>query len=126
MYDVTMSAYRAKIAQAVGSGTALPKITTVVIGTGGVDANGNPIQPADGETHLYNQVLSKPPSSVTYPSSTQVQFTVTINPGDLPAGTKINEIGLIDSAGTFAEHSTFYTKQTDGTTTMTLSVTLQL
>ena len=126
MYDLTMSVYRAKLAQAVGNGTVVPKIATIVAGTGGVDANGNPIQPQDGEFALYNQVISKPAGTPVYVTSTQVQFELDINPGDLPAGTKINEIGLIDASGTFAEHSTFYTKQTDGTTTMKLQVVMQL
>lgn len=126
MYDLTMSAYRAKMAQAAGNGTAVPKIATIVVGKGGVDSNGNPIQPKDGETALYNQVLSKAAGTPTFPSSTQVQFSITINPGDLPSNTPISEIGLIDSAGTFAEHSTFTVKNTDGTTTMNLQVTMQL
>lgn len=128
MPDQTMSVYRQKIGQAVGSGVALPKIVTVVIGTGGVASNGLPITPQDGETQLYNQVLAKTGGAVTvsYPSTTQVEFSVTVAPTDLPAGTAISEIGLVDSSGTFAEHSTFYPKQTDGETTMTLQAILQL
>lgn len=128
MPDQTMSAYRSKIAQAIGSGTALPDIVTVVIGSGGVNASGIPITPVDGETQLYDQVLSKTGGLVTvsYPSPTQVEFSVTVEPTDLPAGTDINEIGLVDSTGTFAEHSTFYSKQTDGETTMTLQAILEL
>lgn len=126
MYDVTMIAYRAKMAQAVGSGTPVPRIATVLVGSAGVDAQGNPLVPTNNESGVYQQVLSKAPKSVTYPTTTSVQITVEVLPTDLPAGTAINEIGLVDSTGTFAEHTTFYTKNTDGTTTMELSATMQL
>lgn len=126
MYDLTMSAYRAKMAQAIGGTKAVPKIATFVVGTGGVDANGNPIAPVDGETKLYNQVLSKPVTGPVYPTATSVQFSVEIDPADLPVKTPICEMGLIDAEGTFVYHGTFYVKNTDGTTTMPLTATLQL
>lgn len=122
--DVSNQAYRAKLAQAI-TGLALPPITTIMVGTGGVDGSGNPLSPSGTETGLYNQVLSKPAGTPTFISSTLVQYTITINPTDLPAGTPINEVGLKDSAGTLAEHSTFYSKQTDGSTTMTINAQMQ-
>jgi hypothetical protein len=125
MYDVTTNVYRQKISQAVAGAIALPTISTVVIGTGGVDGSGDPLTPAATDTGLYHQVLSKPVSGVTYPTSTSVQFSITVNPNDLPANTPINEIGLFDNAGDFVTHSTFYSKATDGSTTMTFNVQLQ-
>ncbi len=126
MYDVTSNAYRAKMAQAVAGTGTLPPITTIVVGTGGLDANGNPIVPPGTEAGLYHQVLSKAAPAPTFPTLTTAQFTLTINPADLPANTQINEAGLIASDGTFAEHSTFYSKATDGTTTLTVQVQMQL
>ena len=125
-YDVTSDAYRAKLAQAVGSGAPVPKIATVVVGTGGQDQAGERKVPLGTDTSLFTQVLSKPTGAPTYPTPTSAQFTITINPGDLPANTKINEAGLIDNSGSFAAHSTFYAKATDGTTTMTINVAMQL
>lgn len=122
--DVSNQAYRAKLAQAV-TGVALPAITTIVVGSGGVDGNGNPLSPSGTETGLYNQVLSKPAGTPTFVSSTLVQYTMTINPSDLPAGTPINEVGLKDSTGTLVTHSCFYSKNTDGTTTMTINAEMQ-
>lgn len=122
--DVSNQAYRSKLAQAI-TGVTLPAIATIMIGTGGVDGNGNPLSPSGTETGLYNQVLSKPAGTPTFISSTMVHYTITINPTDLPAGTPINEVGLKDSAGTLATHSTFYSKNTDGTTAMTINAQMQ-
>lgn len=122
--DVSNQAYRAKLAQAV-TGVALPAIATIVVGSGGVDGSGNPLSPPGTETGLYNQVLSKAAGTPTLISSTCVQYTITINPADLPAGTNINEVGLKDSTGTLVTHSTFNSKQTDGSTTMTINAQMQ-
>lgn len=125
MYDVTTTAYRQKVAQAVAAAITLPIVSTMVFGTGGVDANGNPLQPTGAESALYNQVLSKGALTVSYPTTTSVRFTGTINPTDLAANTNINEIGLKDNGGNLVAHSCFTSKPTDGTTTMTFNIDLQ-
>lgn len=126
MNDVTTNAYRAKLAQAVAGTATLPKIATVVAGIGGLDVNGAPIVPSGNEGGLYHQVLSKAAPTPTFPTSTTAQFVIMINPGDLPAATPISEVGLFDSSGDFAAISTFYDKKTDGTTTMTFQINMQL
>lgn len=122
MYDVVTNYYRQKIAQASAGTATLPVITTIVVGTGGTDANGNPLQPSGSDTSLYNQVLSKATSAPAFPSQTSAQFSITVNPADLPSGNHINEIGLKDSTGALVAKSTFYDKITDGTTTMTFNI----
>lgn len=126
MADITTDVYRQKIAKAVGGAGTVPAITTVVLGTGGQNSDETPKVPAGSVAGLYNQVLSKAAPAPTYPTATSVQFQITVNPADLPANTKINEIGFKASDGTFAGMSTFYAKATDGSTTMTFTGTLQL
>jgi|SRR5579875_674121 len=127
MFDITTDYYRQVIAKAVsGNGNTLTTASTIAVGTGGVDANGNPLTPASTDTGLYREVLRKNISSaqISYPASNQAQFSITVNPNDLPANTQINEIGVFDNAGKLMTKSTFYSKATDGSTTMVFNVAM--
>lgn len=124
--DITTDAYRAKLAQAVAGIISLPKIATIVVGDGGVDGTGTPKIPVGDEVELSHQVLSKAVGTPTFPTPTQAQFEIIVLPTDLLANIKISEVGLFDQDGTFAAISTFYAKATDGTTTMTIDVIVQL
>jgi len=124
-YDITTNSYREKMAKAVAGTEALPKITTICVGTGGLDVSGNPKTPIGTETGLYNQVLTRSVGTPTFPTATQAQFELVISPTDLPANTQITEAGLFDEDGDFASISTFYIKATDGSTTMTIDVIMQ-
>lgn len=91
---------------------AMPAITHIAFGDGGVDADGNPIIPADTHAELNNEIARYPIDSVTYPIDTTARYAVTIPKEEL-AGEKISEAALIDSAGVAAAIKTMYVKQKD-------------
>lgn len=95
-----------------GAAAALPPITQIAFGSGGVDSEGLPIPPSEQQIALTHEVARYPVESVTYPEETTARYSATIPKEDL-TNECINEAALIDSGGDAAAIKTFYTKQKD-------------
>jgi len=91
---------------------AIPAVTQIAFGDGGVDTNGNPITPVETQTALKREIARYPIDGVTYPVDTTARYTVTIPKEDL-AGEKISEAALVDSSGALVAIKTMYVKQKD-------------
>lgn len=106
--------YRRKILTQITSGaiTALPKITHLAFGSGGLNG-GAPLTPSETQTELNAEFCRYPIDNVTYPIETTARYSVTIPKGE-QEGKMFNEIGLIDAEGNLCAVKTMYTKQKDG------------
>ena len=91
--------------------TAIPPITHVAFGNGGVDSDGDPMRPSESQTDVSNRIGIYPVASVTYPLDpaprTTARYVVEIPAGDL-GGERINEAALIDADGGAHVIITFY------------------
>lgn len=107
--------YRRKMLTQITSGaiSALPKITHLAFGSGGLDEEGKPLTPSETQTGLNSEFCRYPIDSVTYPIETTARYIVTIPKGE-QEGKMFNEIGLIDAEGNLCAVKTMYTKQKDG------------
>lgn len=95
-----------------GAITALPPITHIAFGSGGVDNTGEPITPIDTQTTLNSEVGRYPIDGVEYPITTTARYTVTIPKDDL-GGVKISEAALVDANGELGAIKNMYVKQKD-------------
>lgn len=95
-----------------GAVSAIPAVTHIAFGDGGVDANGEPVVPSETQTALNHEIARYPIDKVEYPTDTTAQYTVTIPKGDL-IGEKISEAALVDRSGVLCAIKTMYVKQKD-------------
>ena len=95
-----------------GAISTMSPITQIAFGTGGVDADGEPIAPLDTQTELNREIARYPIDSVVYPVDTTARYTCTIPRSDLP-GEKISEAALVDSSGELCAIKNMYIKQKD-------------
>lgn len=113
MASIKTNTGRHKLAQAHAGVKALPAITHVAFGSGGVDSNQAPKNLTGAETALFNQVISKAPT-ITFPDNYTARYSVTIDAdADSLVGTSINEACLIDSEGDVVAIKTFTNKGLD-------------
>lgn len=103
-----------------GEISALPKITHIALGTGGVDETGEPKIPLDTQTSLHQQVGKYEVEPVEYPVETTARYTITVSEHEL-VGEKISEAGLLDEAGTLCAVKNMYVKQKDDGVTFTFT-----
>lgn len=106
--------YRRKSLCEVTSGAiiAIPKVTHIAFGNGGVDTDGEPIEPDGTQTALTSELARYPIKAVSYPVNTTARYVAEIPLDDL-TGEKINEAGLIDEAGNLCAIKTMYDKGKD-------------
>lgn len=95
-----------------GAVSTIPKITHIAFGDGGVDADGQPIQPNETQEALKHELKRYPIDEVVNPVETTNRYTVTIPEADLN-GQNINEMALIDEEGVLAAIKTFLNKGKD-------------
>lgn len=103
-----------------GAIIAMPKITHIALGTGGVDANGEPLVPSETQTALNQQVGEYEIESVTYPVETTARYTITIPENEL-VGEAISEVGLVDEQGNLCAVKNMYVKRKDEGVTFTFT-----
>lgn len=103
-----------------GAITALPKITHIVLGTGGVDENGEPLIPSDTQLTLNHQVGQYEIEPVTYPEETTARYAITVPEHEL-VGEKISEAGLVDEDGNLCAVKNMYVKQKDNGVSFTFT-----
>lgn len=103
-----------------GAIIAMPKITHIALGTGGVDANGEPLVPSETQTALNQQVGEYEIESVSYPVETTARYTITIPENEL-VGEAISEVGLVDEQGNLCAVKNMYVKRKDEGVTFTFT-----
>lgn len=111
--SVTTNYRRIGLAQ-ITSGviSAIPKITHIAIGDGGVDAEGDPVPPGESQTSLLHETARYAVSSPTFPVETTTRYSITIPKTEM-SGAKINELALVDADGGLCAIKTMFTKQKD-------------
>lgn len=105
-------AAREKLVKARAGAITLPKVVGMAFGDGGVDAEGKPIAPVEGQTGLTHEIYRKPVNGYSFPISTTCRYECTLTEQEL-AGKYINEIGLYDEDGDIVGIKTFTSKGKD-------------
>lgn len=103
-----------KFCEAHAGVRALPKITQMAWGDGGVDENGTPKAVTGEETEMYNELLRKDVDEPIFVNEehTIARYGAVLEDNDL-VGKEISEIALIDEDGEIAEYGTFMKKGKD-------------
>ena len=95
-----------------GAVEAIPKITHIAFGDGGIGEDGQPLAPQETQQALHNEVKRYEIDSVATPVDTTNRYTVTIPETDL-VGQNLSEMALIDADGVFAAVKNFLPKGKD-------------
>lgn len=95
-----------------GAVEAIPKITHIAFGDGGIGEDGQPLAPQETQQALHNEVKRYEIDSVSTPVDTTNRYTVTIPEADL-VGANLSEMALIDADGVFAAVKNFLPKGKD-------------
>jgi len=103
-----------------GAVSAIPAITQIAFGDGGVDGNGEPVPPVETATALTNEIARYPIDNVSYPIPTTARYVAIIPAADL-AGVSISEAALVDSSGALCAIKTMYVKRKDAGVTFTFT-----
>ena len=117
---ITITARR-KMVQARAGDIVLPSIVGMVFGSGGVDAAGNVIAPAEDQTELNHELFRKAISGHSYPSEKTCRYECTLSESEL-AGEEISEVGLYDADGDISCIKTFTRKGKDADLEMTFTL----
>ncbi len=106
---------RKKLCKAHAGDMALSKITQMAFGSGGVDADGNVIEPIGTEKGLKKELLKKKVDGHSYVNDqeTTCRYTVRLGKSEL-VNESISEQGLFDAAGDLIAYKTFLPKGKDG------------
>ncbi len=105
---------RMKMAEASHTTGALARIAQIALGTGGIDENGEALEPLPESEGLRNEVVRRPFSSCRKASDTSYEYAILLE-GDEFIGTYFSEIALIDEDGDAAAISNFLAKGKDET-----------
>ncbi len=105
---------RRKLCMAHAGDAALPAITRMAWGNGGVDGDGQPVEATGNEVGLYQELLSKEIASHGYVNEgrTTCRYPATLEAGELD-GEEISEMGLYDAEGDLVAYRTFLRKGKD-------------
>lgn len=95
-----------------GAVETIPKITHIAFGDGGVDEDGQPLQPSELQTALNHEIGRYAVGPVENPVDTTNRYSVAIPESDLN-GKNINEMALVDEDGVLAAIKTFLNKGKD-------------
>lgn len=105
---------RKKLCKAHAGDLALPAITQMQFGGGGVDANGNVIEATGAETALKAALFKKEVDGHAYTDGgeTTCRYTARLGKADL-ANQSISELGLFDREGSMVAYKTMLPKGKD-------------
>lgn len=110
---------REKLAKAHAGVAALPKITKIALGSGGVTADGTPKGLTGNEINLFNKRIEKV-TTLTAVGTTAYKYSITVDAdADSLVGVNINEACLIDEAGDLVAIKTFTNKGMETGVTIT-------
>lgn len=103
---------REKLCKAHAGIAALPKITKMAFGSGGIGADGNVIGTTGEEVSLRHELLRKEIDAVAFPEATTGRYSVRLGKAEL-AGEKISEQALVDEEEDIIAYKTFLEKGKD-------------
>lgn len=112
---------RENMVKARAGALALPKITGMAFGDGGVDAEGSVIKPQEDQAALVNELFRKEINGFEFVEDTTCRYTCTLSEPEL-AGEDISEIGMYDENGDIACIKNFKAKGKDGDMEMTFTL----
>lgn len=119
--SVVVNKARAKMLKARAGTSAIPKISQMAFGDGGVDDSGNPIAPVRTATSLKNEVFRKNIDGFEFLSDLVCRYTTTLTEAEA-VGKKISEIALVDAQGDIVAIKTFLAKGKDGDMKVSYSI----
>lgn len=105
---------RMKMAEASHTTGHIAKITHIALGSGGVTAGGEVIEPLAENVQLNNEIIRKAYASSRRVSDTAYAYTIKLDENEL-VGSFISELALIDEDGDVAAFSNFLPKGKDET-----------
>lgn len=112
---------RENMVKARAGALALPKITGMAFGDGGVDADGSVITPQEDQAALVNELYRKEINGFEFIEDTTCRYTCTLTEPEL-AGEDISEIGMYDENGDIVCIKNFKAKGKDGDMEMTFTL----
>lgn len=102
-----------KMLQARAGIAALPKITGMAFGDGGVNSSGVVVVHSADQNALHHELLRKPIDGYEVVSETKIRYACTLTADEL-AGEYISEVGLYDANGDMVAMKAFTKKGKDG------------
>lgn len=118
MKNLVTLAGRSKMAKARAGIAALPAITHIALGDGGVDSDNNVLEPGE---QLVHELINREVTSITKVSDTCYRFTIVLGETEL-TDAEISEMALIDSEGDTVIVKTFKPKIKDAGMEMTFQM----
>lgn len=112
---------RENMVKARAGALALPKITGMAFGGGGVDEEGSVIKPQEDQAGLVNELFRKEINGFEFVEDTTCRYTCTLAEPEL-AGEDISEVGLYDENGDIVCIKNFKAKGKDGDMEMTFTL----
>lgn len=112
---------RENMVKARAGALALPKITGMAFGNGGVDEGGVVIKPGEDQVALSSELFRKEINGFEFVEDTTCRYTCTLTEPEL-AGEDISEVGLYDENGDIACIKNFKSKGKDGDMEMTFTL----
>ncbi len=109
---VTTRIAKKKMLLARAGVSALPKIAMMAFGDGGVNTDGEVIDPEEEQTELKNEIYRKDITKYEIVSDTQIRYYCNLKEDELTGG-KISEIGLVDAEGDIITIKNFKVKEKD-------------
>lgn len=113
MTSITTINAKKKTLLARAGDIALPKITQIAFGDGGVDETGAIIDLEENQVNLNNEIYRKDIAKHEVISGTQIQYYCELLEDEL-AGRQISEIALVDAEGDLVAIKHFKSKSKDG------------
>lgn len=112
---------RENMVKARAGALALPKITGMAFGNGGVDADGVVIKPSEDQETLASELFRKEINGYEFVNDTTCRYGCTLAEPEL-AGEDISEIGMYDENGDIVCIKNFKAKGKDGDMEMTFTL----
>lgn len=112
---------RQNMVKARAGALALPKITGMAFGDGGVDTEGAVIKPAEDQAALANELFRKVVNGFEFVNDTTCRYECTLTEPEL-AGKDISEVGLYDANGDIVCIKNFKSKGKDSDMEMTFTL----
>ncbi len=118
---ITTVAAKKKILLARAGIQALPKISQMAFGDGGISVEGEVLEPAETQENLKHEILRKDIDGYEIISDTEIQYQCTLAENELN-GSRLSEIALIDEEGEVLAIKNFSVKEKDAEWEMTFRI----
>ncbi len=118
---ITTIAAKKKILLARAGIQVLPKISQMAFGDGGINVEGEILEPTESQEHLKHEIFRKDIDGYKIISDTEIQYQCTLVENELN-GSRISEIALIDEEGEVLAIKNFSVKEKDAEWEMTFRI----